>query len=507
MADLALPRPLAHQVGPLLDPARFKLWRWGRRSGKSRGSFLAAVAGHGPGSTWTKRHSPALPGVLQGGDVIWVAPDYPQSLTIWQEEVRPRFAGLPGIELSEQRRQVTIAGKGMLEVRSAEAIDGLRGKGARVLGFILDESAHWDLEYAWRSVILPILLDNGGWAIFNSSPNAGPDGNPEHRVPSFFNRLCQQVMDGERGDEWSHCHLTARSNPAIDTTAFQALVAEYPADSPQLAQEVEAKLLTGGAGLAFPEWNPEWHTLKANPPADWRWFAGMDWGYRSPGCVLLAASGPDREVWVRGELYFREQTPYQVGEAMAAMMSRMGQLPEWIAGDVAMWGVNDGVSIAEDVDRGMRSVLRDRTPGMIPAPSGRGSRVTGWSVVHEALRYDPSNVTDGTLAPFHQPRLRVHTDCTNLIRTLPALPRDEKNPEEVNTEAEDHAADALRYLLTSRVPEVAHREPGFSRDKSRGWHPDGTPRRPEVPGFDEEHERGLMQEASGKFLTGIRWGE
>src|SRR5207302_5275297 len=48
-------------------------------------------------------------------------------------------------------------------------------------------------------------------------------------------------------------------------------------------------------------------------------------------------------------------------------------------------------------------------------------------------------------------RLRIFRDaCPNLVRTLPQLVHDEGNPEDVNTDSEDHAADAARYGLMSR---------------------------------------------------------
>jgi len=34
-----------------------------------------------------------------------------------------------------------------------------------------------------------------------------------------------------------------------------------------------------------------------------------------------------------------------------------------------------------------------------------------------------------------------------LMRTMPALPRSNKNPEDLDTHAEDHAADELRYAM------------------------------------------------------------
>lgn len=497
MPELVLPKPLAHQVGPLQDEARFKVWRWGRRSGKSRGGFIAGVAGHGRGASYDRHHAPLYRGALQGGEVIWVARDYPQSLTIWQEEVRPRFAGIAKVEINEQRRQVMLPNGGMLEVRSAEAIDGIRGRGKNLAGLILDEAAHWDLEYAWRNVLLPALLDNNGWAILNSSPNAGPDGNAAKLTPSFFNRLCEQIMAGDRGPAWSHSHLTAAENPAISPDSLAELVAEYPAESAQLAQEVYAKLITGGAGLAFAEWNAKYHTTTSEVPSSWRWFAGMDWGYSSPGAFLLLAAGPDKDVVARAEHYFKQRTPFDVGESVGHLLQRYGT-PDYIAADSAMWAVTDGgEAVWEGVQRGLASVLGNGAPAMLAAAKGPGSRVAGKMLVHQVLAFDPSKIQeDGTLALYHLPRLRVHaTGCPNLLRTLPRLPVDERNPEDVDTDAEDHAYDALRYALIMRQPDVQRPKPEvYSQHRSPGFHVDGTKRKPHIPGWDERYERELADE-------------
>jgi hypothetical protein len=60
------------------------------------------------------------------------------------------------------------------------------------------------------------------------------------------------------------------------------------------------------------------------------------------------------------------------------------------------------------------------------------------------------------------PRLIITSNCRNLIRTLPELVRDDKRPEDVDTHGEDHAYDALRYLLMllEGMPEAGagHRE-------------------------------------------------
>lgn len=54
--------------------------------------------------------------------------------------------------------------------------------------------------------------------------------------------------------------------------------------------------------------------------------------------------------------------------------------------------------------------------------------------------------------PDGRPGLMVFETCANLIRTLPGLPYDETNVEDVDSSSEDHAYDALRYGLTNVNP-------------------------------------------------------
>ena len=62
-ATLFVPAPLRHQRPVLLSPTKRKIWRAGRRTGKSRAALLAATDGHGP----MVNGVPALAGMLQIG--------------------------------------------------------------------------------------------------------------------------------------------------------------------------------------------------------------------------------------------------------------------------------------------------------------------------------------------------------------------------------------------------------------------------------------------------------
>lgn len=74
----------------------------------------------------------------------------------------------------------------------------------------------------------------------------------------------------------------------------------------------------------------------------------------------------------------------------------------------------------------------------------QNDRLGGWQLLDQHLKVR----ADGL------PRLLVHSTCTNLIRTLPAVPHDRGNPEDVDTKSEDHAIDALRYLLQQLAGQV-----------------------------------------------------
>ena len=49
-----------------------------------------------------------------------------------------------------------------------------------------------------------------------------------------------------------------------------------------------------------------------------------------------------------------------------------------------------------------------------------------------------------------EPRLYVFNNCTQFIRTVPVLPRSERDPDDVDTAAEDHIGDESRYRIQMR---------------------------------------------------------
>lgn len=304
MATLYLPAPMAHQSEVLDAPERFKLWRAGRRTGKSRAALIASLLGHGNG-----KHR----GALTGGNIVWLTPDYPQSRAIWREELKPRLAGLPGVTLHETDRRVQFGSVGSLELRSAESIDNIRGRSLD--GIVIDEAAYLDLDYALGAVVMPALLDRGGWCLIASTPSAGWDGNSARLTPSYFNRLCQQVEAGARGPDWRHWHHPTEANARLSPDDIALLRAEYPPGSATAQQELDASLTASGAAFypeladyaplviprdRLPTYLPDW----------WQFWAGYDWGYSHPA-VFVPCADDGTTLYVLDALYLHREQDHE----------------------------------------------------------------------------------------------------------------------------------------------------------------------------------------------------
>ena len=96
------------------------------------------------------------------------------------------------------------------------------------------------------------------------------------------------------------------------------------------------------------------------------------------------------------------------------------------------------------------------------------SRVDGWLSVKEWLKViETKDLETGEL--IKTSRLKIFKNCTNLIRTLPLLQCDEKDPNDCATEPHEitHAPDALRYFCIMR------RYPAeMPQSKAVKWRPD-----------------------------------
>ena len=185
---------------------------------------------------------------------------------------------------------------------------------------------------------------------------------------------------------------------------------------------------------AFPEFDITTHIVQPfDIPRNWLKFRTCDWGYSSAACVLWIAVDFDNNFWVYREHYTQRVT--------ADLFAR--QVLEKEHDEYIRYGILDSSTWARRGDAGPSIAETMIKEGCKWRPSDRSprSRVAGKLELHKLLAKDQDT---------GQPKLKIFSNCTNLIRTLPMLPIDKNNPEDVDTHAEDHAYDALRYGVMSR---------------------------------------------------------
>jgi hypothetical protein len=195
------------------------------------------------------------------------------------------------------------------------------------------------------------------------------------------------------------------------------------------------------AGQAFDEWRREDETGKPyhviTPfaiPTHWtRWFA-YDWGYNTFAAGVWLAKDPSTD---RTYLY-REFYETQMSVSKQAEIISNWDSDERISmrlADPSLWKQIGNAETGETIAR-----IFERA-NLIFQPANN-DRKAGKNAVHEALAPKP----DGT------PGLQVFSSCVNFIRTFPNLPIDLNKPEDIDTRAEDHLYDALRYGLMNQRP-------------------------------------------------------
>lgn len=245
------------------------------------------------------------------------------------------------------------------------------------------------------------------------------------------------------------------------------------------------------AGGMFDDvWNPKYNVLQPfDVPHNWRIQRSFDWGSSRPFSVgwYAISNGEDLQLptgqWistVRGDMFRIKEwygwtgKPNEGTRLLATDIAqgiverelrwgfrRMGETWSRVKGGVAdsqIFAAENGNCIAVDMKTRVRLDDGYKYPGIVwqSADKRPGSRITGWDQMRRMMRNAHPTIletdSDGNpirYGPRERPGLFVTTECAQFLRTVPVLPRDEKDLDDVNTEAEDHVADEVRYFVRS----------------------------------------------------------
>ena len=347
----------------------------------------------------------------------------------------------PGAKWREQEKEWRFASGARIEFGYAENLtDVLRYQGQSYTWIGIDELPQYPtpeiynfLRSSLRSVDpeIPVYMRATG-----NPGNVGSMWVKEMFVdPAEPNKAFDVLIDTIAGQK----KITRRFIPAkLQDNPYLMQTDDYLVMLSSLPDVQRKQFLEGDwsafEDCAFPEFNPVKHISKPfEIPRNWHRFRTCDWGYSSNSCVLWIAIDFDNNLWVYRELYIKRMTADIFARKVMEMEN--GEYIRYGVLDSSTWAKRGdvGPSIAETMIReGCKWRPSDRSPR---------SRINGKLELHKRLSLDENT---------GEPKLKIFSNCTNLLRTLPLLPTDKNNPEDVDTDVEDHAYDALRYGCMTR---------------------------------------------------------
>lgn len=265
--------------------------------------------------------------------------------------------------------------------------------------------------------------------------------------------LCQRLeLDRLFGAERTNRKLYWRRVKMAEPGMGNLFAQEYPAD------DKEAFLVSGKR--YFTEWDEDRHICSADVPIErhWQFFGGFDWGFGKPCCFLLCCIDERGRVIVLDEVYLTRKINPEQAKRVRECLLKWKLRPERVEiyADPAMWARktdHTGEAVA-DVEAFHSAGLQ-----YIEATNNRRH---GWSNLR---RYLHDVDSDGVAY------LRViGQNCPNLVRTIPLMIHDERDPEDMDTDLEDHAVDTLRYAL-ARFLRPSGPDPNAPQepDRSPSW--------------------------------------
>ena len=264
------------------------------------------------------------------------------------------------------------------------------------------------------------------------------DGTPENKPFPAFDIETRRDFVWPPGHEKAGQPLFYRKFVPARLTDNPHLMADgqYEAMLRSLPDVERRRLLEGdwdvAEGAAFPEFSRAKHVVEPfELPTNWPRIRMADYGYAAPSCVLWGAIDWDDNIWIYRELYQKHLTAEQLADRILEA-EQLDPLPHYTVLDSSCWNKTGfGPSIAEVMMRsGVRWTPADR------------NRIQGKMEIHRRLADNPYT---------EEPRIRFFSTCQNIVKQIAGIPLSKTNSEDVDTKAEDHAYDALRYGMMTRM--------------------------------------------------------
>lgn len=348
------------------------------------------------------------------------------------------FIQAKGMSYNAQDRVFTFSNGSIIQLAYLEnEADKYKYQSAEIHLLLMDELTHFTLdEYEYLKTRVRSTGEHPLKVMSATNP-----GNIGHAwVKAYFIDIAEPetIYTDKNGNTRIFIPARVTDHPSPEFVKSYTKVLEANSNP-----DLRRALLLGDwdifAGQAFNEWkrsdadDKPWHVI--NPfaiPRHWiKWFA-YDYGYNTYAAgVWLTRDPSSNRIYLYREFYEHEMAVSKQSEII--LMNDQEESVRLRLADPSIWKQRGDVETGENI----ANILQ--RAGLIFQPANN-DRIAGKNAIHEILAPMP----DGT------PGLQVFSSCTNFIRTFPALPMDLNRPEDIDTRAEDHLYDCLRYGIINQ---------------------------------------------------------
>lgn len=294
----------------------------------------------------------------------------------------------------------------------------------------IEELTHWN-EDEWKILMWCLRTSRKG-IIPNFFGSTNPWWIGHHWVKRVF--VDRNFTDDEDPSQFWFVPAFVWDNKILLETQ-----PDYVKGLQSLPEKIKKAYLEGDwnvfDGQYFPEFRTALHVISPILPEGnvRKRIICLDYWYSAPSAVYWLALMTDWRIFCYRELYITQKTYFQLALQIKAMTKASEKIDAMVV-DPAIVNKPSETTWTSGADEFKRAWFK-----IIPADN---ARISGWQVMRSCLQpFEDANTGEVDC------RLKITSNCSNLIRTLPMLIHDKTDVEDIDTTQEDHAADGLRYWL------------------------------------------------------------
>lgn len=345
----------------------------------------------------------------------YVAPNYRQAKTVAWEMLKQIIPEQVIKSVNEAELMIRLVNGSIIEIKGADAEDSLRG--SKLCFVVLDEYATMKPQ-VWSKIIQPATVDcSYSRVIFIGTP-AG--------LHNHFKIIYEEAAKGKHN--WKAWVFKTSENPYVSIEELNEI--KQTTDASIFRQEYEAEFVEM-AGAIYPMFKKNIHVVQNRElPSHWDKVVGMDWGMRNDTAVIYAAISEFGEVYVYDMLYGNGKTVSQWADIMKNRHDHL-EVSQWVIDPAAL------SQAKEFSNYGIHFISYN------PETQKRINDVNiGINLVQQYLL---------------EGKIKIFEHCETLIKQMeqyqwePETSRLGLDPKPKPLKKDDHAVDALRYLVMARL--------------------------------------------------------